>query len=235
MDTTAIIPARSGSKRIPNKNVKLLDGIPLVEHTIRTALACDRFDRVVMTSDDYKWVADRYQDLIYIKRPQNLCGDDIADQEVIYHAITELKPTTGLAVYLRPTTPFRVLYHLEEALKLFENLLDSATGLRSIERMGESAFKCFTFNLAQIRPILDETGTDCTDMPNHMVTPTYKTNGYIDIAKVEEVLAGNLWGDKIAGYLTPHTVEIDTPEDWAYAEYYAQRQLPQIIEFWKEP
>ena len=68
-------------------------------------------------------------------------------------------------------------------------------------------------------------------MPNQLCPPTYKPNGYVDIARVKEVKEGRLWGDQVYGYLTPHTPEIDTPQGWDYAAWFMNRFIEQDITF----
>jgi N-acylneuraminate cytidylyltransferase len=138
-----------------------------------------------------------------------------------------------LVIYLRPTTPFRSVFHLENAIKTLEQT-DEATGLRSVEEMPESAFKCFRMTGPQLEPIYwwDGKNTiDVTDWPNQEVEKTYHPNGYIDIARVTVILGGELWGNDVIGYVTPRTIELDTPADWDYAEWYANRQVEQHIKF----
>ena len=150
---------------------------------------------------------------------------------MIRHAVDELR-LSGLIAYLRPTTPIRALYHIEEAIKAIKSI-DEATGLRSVELMSESAFKCFTMAGQKLEPVwLD--GTDVTDEPNQEVEPTYHPNGYVDIARTEQILAGKLWGDQVIGYVTPRTVEIDTIDDWEYAAWMMGRHVEQNLRFGRE-
>ena len=236
MNITAIIPARSGSKRIPNKNIKELHGLPLVAHTIISATVCKEhgvIDRVVVTSDSVEVakITWRYDGAEFLVRPDRFCSDNITDLPVIHHAVCDLG-LSGLIIYLRPTTPIRALYHIEEAIKTIKSI-DEATGLRSVELMSESAFKCFTMAGQKLEPVwLD--GTDVTDEPNQEVEPTYHPNGYVDIARTEQILAGKLWGDQVIGYITPRTVEIDTIDDWEYAAWMMGRYVEQNFRFGKE-
>lgn len=238
---TALIPARAGSKRIPDKNIKELNGVPLVAYSIISAIACKQhsiIDRVVVTSDSKRVedITHEWNEAEFLERPPELCDDVTGDFPVIHHTVQELN-LTGLIVYLRPTTPHRTLYHIEKAIKLIEKVGGDATGLRSIEKMGESAFKCFTFNGAQIKPILNENnpyGRDSSNTPSQLCTQTYKPNGYVDIARVDQITQGNLWGDAVIGYLTPHTPEIDTPDDWDYASWWGKRSVEQVLRFGKE-
>jgi len=241
---TAIIPARSGSKRIPNKNLKELHGLPLVAHTIIAAMACKEhgiIDRVVVTSNSVEVakITWEYDGCEFLERPPELCGDEVTDFPVIRHAVDELR-LSGLIAYLRPTTPIRALYHIEEAIRTIKYVAD-ATGLRSVELMSESAFKCFTMAGPRLEPIKWWDGEfeggfyhDLTDRPNQLVEPTYRANGYVDIARVDQILSGKLWGDQVIGYITPHTVEIDTIDDWEYAAWMMGRHVEQNLRFGRE-
>ena len=73
-----------------------------------------------------------------------------------------------------------------------------------------------------------------TDLPNQLVEPTYKANGYVDIARTEQILSGKLWGDQVIGYTTPRTVEIDTIDDWEYAAWMMGRHVEQNLRFGRE-
>ena len=239
MKINAIIPARKGSKRIPGKNTKELAGLPLVSHSIISALVSEKIQRVIVSSNDdaVERITARHDGAEFLRRPDELCGDEVGDQPVIEHAIQELK-LTGLIAYLRPTTPDRAMYHIEQAIKTIE-AVPEATGLRSVELMSESAFKCFTMLGPKLYEILnvDEDwridNTIYSDTPNQLCPPTYKPNGYIDVARVDQILAGNLWGDSVIGYITPRTAEIDTMDDWEYAAWQMGRRVEQNLRFGK--
>lgn len=228
----ALIPARSGSKRVPNKNFRILGGRQLVEWTITTCQAVEAIDEIWMTSDiDAGEAWERQYGLNFIRRPDELCSDDTGDHEVVMHALAMIDYSDlDLICYMRPTTPFRATYHIEQAIKVMRET--DATGLRSVEEMAESAFKCFYKPEPGLYPIRYD-DKNLSDFPNHLVIGTYKANGYIDIARPEIVASGRLWGDSVYGYITPRTIEIDTPEDWDYAQWFAQRQVTQIINFGK--
>lgn len=223
MRTLALIPARTGSKRIKNKNGRPLGPVPLVGHTINFAMACGLFDGVVLSSDGYEDIAKSYG-VDYLQRPADLCLDAATDMLVIRHALAHYA-WPDLIAYLRPTTPFRTAETVKRALDAIVAAGDAATGLRSVERMGESAFKAFTLlsgyqgvSEALLDPIR-RAGLDMTDLPNQEVTPTYRANGYVDIAIAGVVQDGGLWGNTVIGLITPRTVEIDDEEDFEYAQY----------------
>ena len=231
MEILAIIPARAGSKRIPDKNIKELGGRPLIEWSIISAAACEQIDHIVITSNlpALRRYEGKFGHLSYLDRPEFLCEDEVGDLAVIAHVIDNYNSKWDLIVYLRPTTPFRAIYHLDTAISHMIAADCNATGLRSVELMAESAYKCFELP-AFLSPIAHY-GKDLTDYPNQLGPQTYRPNGYIDICKPEIVKRGKLWGDWVIGYVTPHAVEIDTPDDWDYAEWKAGRMVEQNLRF----
>ena len=221
----AIIPARAGSKRIPDKNIKLLNGRPLIEYTISSAIHCDLINHTVLSTNipaETLSVA-KYKHFDYHPRVERLCGDKVGDLAVISDVLQIYGDGWDLVVYLRPTTPMRSDGLICSAIEQIIAAQRNATGLRSVELMGESAFKCFTMP-SYLSPITDN-GADCTDLPNQLVRPTYRANGYIDICKPEIIKRGKLWGDWVIGFVTPRTVELDTMDDWLYAEFLMQRDV----------
>ena len=208
----ALIPARSGSKRIPNKNIKLLGGNPLMAWSIETAKALKLETWVSTDSDEY---ADMANELgaYALMRPASLASDGAGDLEVIRHAMEEV--AGDMVVYLRPTTPFREAKRVWAAIKIMGHY--DYDSLRSVEEMPESAFKCFGMKDGFLRPLTK--GIDVTDRPNQALPRTYHPNGYVDIVRREIVERGALWGERRYGFITPPVIELDTPEQWEYAEY----------------
>jgi len=233
----ALIPARAGSERIPNKNIKRLEGQPLIAWTIATALACPSIDKVLVSSDNtvIREIAEQYG-AEGLSRPNSLSGPTVTDWPVIKHCLQVL-PGIRLVVYLRPTTPLRSTELVEKAIKMVQEGMSSVTGLRSVHKMPESAFKCFTVRNGLLRPVTRE-GFDLTDHPEQEVEPTYKPNGYVDIALPATVLApgpGTAWGSTVIPYVTPPVIELDEPQDWDYLTYLLKtRGEGESHEFYRE-
>jgi len=128
-----------------------------------------------------------------------------------------MSPISDLLVYLRPTTPFRDDQILEYAIQSIASNPE-LTSLRSIELMSESAWKCFELEDSILQPIIGSHYQ--ANLPNQLVKPTYKGNGYIDIVRPQYVLDHHdLWGPACYGYITPQVIEIDTPEQLEYARW----------------
>ena len=112
----AIIPARSGSKRLEGKNKKLLLGKPLIEYTIEEALKCDFIDEIIVSTNDKDIInicvpyIERYYDRFkIIERPEELCQDDTPMWEVIEYIYDyECLPLDTTIILLQPTSPLRI-------------------------------------------------------------------------------------------------------------------------------
>ncbi len=226
MKTIALIPARKGSKRIKDKNIVELGGKPLLAHSIIAAQACDLIDEVWVSTDSpaYMIIA-KNEGAQVAMRPREFALDSSGDFEVINHLIEYDGPLGyDLIAYLRPTTPYRALYHLEEAIKLMVKSYESVDSLRSVEEMPESVEKMFRLNLGGfLAPIVGDS-MENTGKPNQECFRSFKGNGYIDLIKPSYAReTGKLWG-RCIGYITPRTIEIDTPEDLQYAEWFAWKR-----------
>ena len=91
--------------------------------------------------------------------------------------------------------------------------------------MEESAYKCFLLiEGSQLMTFDHDPNVDLANFPNHHYEQTYKPNGAVDIIRPSAIRRGEVYGNNCFGYLTPWTVEIDTPTDLEYARFLAQRR-----------
>ena len=219
MKILALIPARSGSKRVKDKNIRMLGGIPLMVWSIRIAQKLGIECFVSTDSKEYAVISEA-EFCTAIMRPECLATDSCGDREVIIHFLS--KQPCDLLLYLRPTTPFRDAVVLERAIDEFIKSVNDS--MRSVEEMGESAYKCFEIGWDILYPIYCQTRGDVTDTPNQDCPKTYHPNGYIDILKPEVVLkGGSIWGERKMAFITERTIEIDSEHDFWLAEQWLQR------------
>jgi len=219
----ALIPARSGSKGIPHKNIKELNGKPLLVYSIKAALECDVITDVYVSTDSrvYAEISLKAGAQV-IHRPPELCTDTSNDFDYVKHFIREMIDNNFDEIFnhiaiLRPTTPLRDSRIIETAIYYFYN--NDCTSMRSSHEMSETAFKCFTKKGDYFRDLGGGEVERCGH-PRQMFEPTYQPNGYIDIVKVKYVLKNHqLWGDKCLAYITPMVTEVDCQDDWDYLEY----------------
>jgi len=223
----SIIPARSGSKGVPHKNIRLLAGFELIAYSIAAALMSKRIERVIVSTDSKKiaQIAEQYGAEAPFLRPKELARNHSTDREFVIHALHWFEEHEGTApdymVHLRPTTPLREPKLLDLAI---ENMLSTpeATSLRSGHEAPESPFKWFKRNKhGYFEGLLpDDPRPEYYNLPRQAFQAVYVPNGYVDILKTDFVLnSETLHGDRMLGFITPVAREVDTVEDFTFLEY----------------
>ncbi len=154
----ALIPARSGSKRVPDKNTRTLGGHPLISRTIAAAIASEVFAAVVVSTDSpaIAAVAKHYGAEVPFLRPEMLAADHSPDIEWVEHALRELAAhgrSYDAYSILRPTSPFRSARTIKRAWRLFgeDPSLDS---LRAVEKCTQHPGKMWVIRNDRLLPLL---------------------------------------------------------------------------------
>ncbi|MCX6035433.1 MAG: acylneuraminate cytidylyltransferase family protein [Chloroflexi bacterium] len=145
-EVLAIIPARSGSKGIPRKNIRPFAGYPLIAYSIAAALQAETVTRMIVTTDDEEIaeVARQYGGEAPFLRPAELAGDRTLDLPVFQHALVWLAEHENYhpeaIVHLRPTTPLRSPDLVDRAVRV---LLDhpEADSVRGLTPAHQNPFK----------------------------------------------------------------------------------------------
>mgnify|MGYP005992623045 FL=1 len=118
----AFIPARGGSKGIPNKNIKLFNGKPLIEWTIDSALKSKLISKVIVSSDSQKILSiSKKLGAETVLRPKNISGDFATTESAIKHYIKNTKESFDTIVLLSPTSPIRKINDIDNAIKEFKS------------------------------------------------------------------------------------------------------------------
>ena len=127
MEILCTICARGGSKGVPNKNIRKLNGLPLIEHTIKDAQNLGKASEIVVSTDD-KEIADiakKAGALVRFLRPEELARDDAPKVPAIQHAVSfmeeKLEKKYDLILDLDPTAPLRKVKDIEKAIKIAIN------------------------------------------------------------------------------------------------------------------
>lgn len=225
-DVVAVIPARSGSKSVVDKNIKLLGGHPLIAYSIAAAKLANGIDRVIVSTNsiEYASIARKYGAEVPFLRPPGISGDNSTDYECIKHALDWMKNEEDFVpsylVHLRPTTPLRETKYIDVAIDLIKKT-KYASALRSVHEMSESAYKAFEIEGDYLKSIVSNSfALDASNDPRQSFNKTYQANGYVDVIKTEYVIENNkLHGDRVIAFVTPRVVEVDTPDDFDYLEY----------------
>lgn len=235
----AIIPARSGSKGVPGKNIKLLGGIPLFAFSIIAAKMMPSVSRVIVSTDseEYAQIAKNYGAEVPFLRPNEISGDKSTDFDLFLHALNWFKENENFIpdylLHLRPTTPLRNPKIMEDAVKLFIENKNLASSLRSGHSAPESPYKWFLKDENNyFKGLRDDLTPEKVNLPRQSFPSVYIPDGYIDILKSSVILdSGTLHGDKMLVFESPFCVEVDTKDDFEYLEFQIQKEGSPIINF----
>ena len=225
-----IIPARSGSKSLAHKNIKIFNDKPLMAWSIRQAQQSKHQMRIIVSTDrpEYANIAKQYGAETPFLRPDDISGDLSTDLECFQHALQWLETHEGyqpdILLHLRPTQPLRKVSDIDTTLDLFLDNFEGYDSLRSVIEFDKSPYKMYRLDTPgnRLQPLfrevngLEEPFNQCRqNLPR-----TYLHNGYIDIIKTDVIVKGCLSGENIYPYVMDKTdtIDIDTIDDWKKAE-----------------
>ena len=219
----AIIPARSGSKGIPNKNIRLLNGKPLIAWTIDAAKDSQYIDKIIVTTDSKniaKYAKKHKADVPFL-RPSELATDNTSGIEVIRHALkwhSDNNLSYDWFIYLQPTSPFRRSIHIDEALLILAGNQQS-TSLRSV---CEAKNNPFWMRVINAEGFLEEfIATEKLYHNRQNLPKVFMLNGAIYISDCAIFLKYKSFNTKCIPYIMDHlsSIDIDTEDDWQYADF----------------
>jgi len=216
----AIIPARGGSKRLPNKNILELDGKPLIAWSIEEGLKSKYIDKVVVSSDseDILNISKKFGADI-VKRPDKLASDTATSFDAVKHTIENVDGKFDFVILLQPTSPLRTQKHIDEAFILMSK--KKADAIISISELDHS-------------PLLSNTLPNDGSMDNFLnkslinkrsqdLKKYYYLNGAVYICKVDVLMKEKTFfiNDNIFAYKMgrENSVDIDNITDFRFAEY----------------
>jgi N-acylneuraminate cytidylyltransferase len=227
MEILGIIPARGGSKSVPRKNIKLLNGMPLLIHAIETAKKSSLITRFIVTTDDDEIarIAREGGGEVPFMRPRELAQDDTTDLPVFQHSLEWLEREEGyipdIIVNLRPTSPLRKPEHIDEAIQLLQD--SKADSVKSVSPVREPPQKMWRLVNGRITPLLPDKMGIRGDFqsPRQSLEPIYWQNGIVDVVWRKIILEKNsMSGNNIQGFILDSifAVDLDTEEDFLIAE-----------------
>jgi CMP-N-acetylneuraminic acid synthetase len=218
-----IIPARGGSKGIPSKNIKELDGMPLIAYTIKAALNSNLTHVIVST--DSQTIADiaiSYGANVPFLRPDNLATDTASSMPVAIHGLLEMEKLYecqyDAVMLLQPTTPFRTTEDINNAISLLiEKETDSVISVVDVGGTHPARMKYLKEGLLIDPPFCEEK----ENQNRQELEPMFIRNGAIYLSKRNVLLKGTYKGDSCAALIMPNnrSVNIDTIFDFEYAEW----------------
>jgi len=225
LEVVCIIPARSGSKSIPHKNIYNLGGHPLIAWSIKAALNADSIDRVIVSTDseEYKDISIEYGAEVPFLRPKDISEDNSTDLEFFQHVIRVFEETSynpDLIIHLRPTTPLRDSRVIDDAINNFDSTLYSS--MRSVHRLYNPIEKAVRIEDQTLVSGIDGDSAieKYTNAPRQKFPEYYEPNGYVDIVKPDLISKKNLLiGNNCLGYITDKAIDVDDIEDFIFLEY----------------
>lgn len=222
MKNLAIIPARSGSKGLKNKNIKPLNGKPLMAYSIEAALESKMFDKVVLSTDseEYASIGETYGATIPYLRSADLSNDTASSWDVVrdivqwYSSNGDLFDTVTL---LQPTSPLRTSNDITEAYKFYqEKKAELVIGVTEVDHS-----PIWMNTLPKDSSMFGFLDNQYSKMPRQQLPTYYRINGALYIISVEHLFSSNdFYSEKSYAYVMDQrsSVDIDTDIDFAVAE-----------------
>jgi CMP-N,N'-diacetyllegionaminic acid synthase len=221
----AFVPARSGSKRLKDKNIKLLNGKPLVIWTLEAVVSCKKISQVIFSTDSLE-----YWNLVksYIKSEKITFDfreiNDASDNVKIFDYLKNnnkkiFSSLKGAFILALPTAPFRNKYHIEEAIKLFES------SNKPVFSATEFSFPIsFAFKLKNKKwdPVFKNSPMITGNTRSQDQEKVYRPNGAIYIRRIEDLLDNDmktLYDDAVPFIMDiQDSIDIDNISDFNIAE-----------------
>ena len=227
MKIWAIIPARSGSKRLHKKNIHTFYNKPLISWTIKSALNSKYIDKVIVSTDDsyIAKIAKFYGAEVPFMRPKKLSNDKASSADVVLHALKKLKVNKNdLFILLQPTSPLRKTSHIDDAIKIFEKnrFIENIVGVSKLDHPIEWSDQ-LPNNLSMKHFMQKEN----KNKRSQDFSPRYIINGSIYILKIRSFLKNKnfILRNNSYGYIMKknESIDIDNLEDLKLAEYFFKK------------
>lgn len=217
----SIIPARSGSKGLKDKNIKELNGKPMIAYTIEAALKSGIFKDVIVSTDSTKYaeISKKYGAQVPFIRPKELANDYASSNDVVLHVLEEMEKLGKKYDYfmlLQPTSPLRTAKHIIEAYELLQE--KDANSVVSVCEVDHSPLLMNTLDDSlSLDKFIDKKNIKRRqDLPKY-----FRINGAIYLAKVEHfVKYKNFYKEKSFAYIMDkkESIDIDNEIDFQLAQ-----------------
>ncbi|MEF2846234.1 MAG: acylneuraminate cytidylyltransferase [Eggerthellaceae bacterium] len=216
MSTIAIIPARGGSKGIPRKNMRLMNGVPLIEHAIRHALDCQEIDTVVVSTDSKEIAsfAKQFDGVIALDRDSKLAQDAVTLDPVIYDAVVRVEAKLGrkydTVVTLQATSPLLRAETLTKGIRYFKE-----SGKDSVISVTNAPHLSWTkSDSGEVVPAYK------ARLNRQQLPPNYLETGAFFVSQRSVVFPDSRLGTTVGVFEVPsdEAIDIDSWQDWVLCE-----------------
>ena len=223
----AIIPARAGSKGLPNKNIKLFNGKPLIQWTFEAAQKSKYLARIILTTDSVEIAKLAHYNKIEVPamRPTHLAQDTSLVNDTFKYLLGKIKQDSSEKieeiVVLQPTSPLRLASDIDEAIELYrskkaDSVISYTASTRPIE----------WYRYLQADNLIPQRVNE--SLGNRQINEiAYYPNGAVYIIKSDLIFADKWYGENSYAFIMPRnrSIDIDTQEDFEYAEYLFKKSL----------
>jgi len=210
----AVIPARGGSKRLPQKNILPLAGKPLIKWTIEASLYSRYIDKVVVSSDDEEILKISVNaGAEIIRRPKELAIDEASSFSVVEHVLSELEYNPDYLALMQPTSPLRNNKHIDEAIELLiSKKVDAVISVCETEHS-----PLWMNTLPKNGSMNQFIKTKFKELRSQDLPIYYRLNGAIYLSEIHSLITNrSFWGDQTKAYIMPKkkSIDIDTSIDF---------------------
>lgn len=226
MEILGFIPARGGSERVPGKNIRLLNGKPLIAYTIEAARQSKHVNRIIVSTDSERIAetARKFGAEVPFFRPEAISESGSTEMQFLEHALTWFAENEDyepdLIVLLYPTSPFRRATSIDMAV---EKMIESpeADSLRSVKLCSEHPCKMWTVEEGRLKPFVEAEDSNVHTLSYHLLPTTYIQNASIYITRPRTIRDKRSYiGDTVIPFVMDESesIDINTPLDFQFAE-----------------
>lgn len=224
----AIIPARSGSKGIEDKNIRILNGKPLIAYTVEAALKSEVFEDIVVSTDSekYKKISEEYGAWVPFLRSKELAQDESSTNDVVEEVLIKLKDAGkeyDSLMILQPTSPLRDEEDIRNSVKLFHE-----KKANSVISMCECDHSPLFMKLLDEENKLDGFLSNLNKVRRQDLKQFYRLNGAIYLSEVDYFLENkDFYKENSYAYIMDksHSADIDDIDDFIYVELFMKKYI----------
>ena len=213
-----VIPARSGSKGVKNKNIKKINGIPLLAHSINYAKKSIYVDKIVVSSDSKKYlnISKKFGAETPFIRNKTISNDYTKDHPVIKDALLKsekiYRTKFNYVILLRPTSPFREKNLIERSLKLLKKY-KSASSVRSVIKTKNHPYRSWILKKNFIYGFVNKIN-ESYNIPRQKLPTVYFQTGDIETIKRSTLLKGSISGNNVLPVFVKKYLDLDHAIDF---------------------
>jgi len=232
MSTLAFIPARGGSVRVENKNIRPLSGTPLIAYSILAAKSAEKIERIVVSTDseEIASIARQFGAETPFLRPREISDVHSTEMEFFLHALNWFKANERyvpeLIVLLYPTAPFRKAESIDRAVRIMQDHPE-ADSLRSIRLCSEHPYKMWQIEGDYLHPFIRNVDANMHTWSYQRLPEVYIQNANIYITRPRTIYEKNSpTGEVIIPFIMneEESIDINSPLDFILAEHMLKDQ-----------